>query len=92
MVAEFLLHCVNPKYIEIPNDSQPIMLHNDIIEQNHTKSIPPNLIRLISSREKLEFRAVKGIYCYHEPNPDKDTEKHAHHSLFNFIHFAMKKL
>ena len=62
MVSEFLPHYVNPEPIEIPNDTQPIMLHDEIIEEKQTKCIHPRLIPLILSRKKIKkLRAVRAI-------------------------------
>ena len=89
--AEFLSYCyVESKITETSdyNDSQPIVLNNELVEGNHKSSIYPKSVPLMPSNEKLKYRTVRAILRYHEPDPDKYPEKYAHHLLFTFYPFC----
>ena len=69
------------------NNSQPVDLGDEHIETNHSKCSLPDYVPLMSSKEKLKCRKVKAVLRYHQPNPNKDIEKYAHHLLFSFFLF-----
>ena len=41
----------------------------------------------MSSNEKLKRRKVRAVLRYHVPNPNRNSEQHAHHLLFSFFPF-----
>ena len=66
--AEFLSYCyVESKINETSdyNDSQPIVLNNQLVEGNHKSCIYPKSVPLMSSNEKLKYRTVRAILRYH---------------------------
>ena len=68
------------------NDSQPKILQEDLLENNHSSCNYPATIPLMSSKEKLKCRKVKVVLRYHVPNRHKYPEKYAHHLLFMYHH------
>ena len=91
--AEFLsLYYVDAKQLEISeNDSQPVVLNDELMNSNHEESIFPKIVPLMSSKEKLKCRKVKAVLRYHQPSPHKNVEQYSHHLYLLFIHFVMKK-
>ena len=88
--AEFLsYYYVESKIDETSNynDSQPVVLNNELVEGNHESCIYLKSVLLMSSNKKLKCRTVRAILRYHEPNPDIYPEKYAHHLLFIFYPF-----
>ena len=55
--AEFLsLYYVDAKQIAISeNDSQPVVLNNELMDSNHEESIFPKIVPLMSSKDKTEM-------------------------------------
>ena len=91
--AEFLsLYYVDAKQIEISeNDSEPVVLNDELMDSNHEESICPKIVSLMSSKEKLKCRKVKAVLRYHQPSPIKMlNNKHIIFYLL-FIHFVKKK-
>ena len=91
--AEFLsLYYVDAKQIAISeNDSQPVVLNNELMDSNHEESIFPKIVPLMSSKEKLKCRKVKVVLRYHQPIPHKNVEQYAHHLLFAFYPFRKEE-
>ena len=91
--AEFLsLYYVDAKQIAISeNDSQPVVLNNELMDSNHEESIFPKIVPLMSSKEKLKCRTVKVVLRYHQPIPHKNVEQYAHHLLFAFYPFRKEE-
>ena len=86
--AEFLsLYYVAPKKLDDINDSQPEILVDVLLDENHGSCMLPNNVPLMSSKEVLKCRKVKAVLRYHVPNPHKNPEKYAHHILFMFYPF-----
>ena len=58
--AEFLSpYYVDAKQVEISeNDSQPLVLNDELMDSNHEESILPKIVPLMSSKEKLKCRKV----------------------------------
>ena len=72
------------------NDNQPIVLNNDLMEENSTESdchLFPSVVPLMSSKQKLKCRKVKAVLRYHVPNRHKYPEEYAHHLLFMYYPF-----
>ena len=69
------------------NDSQPVVLNDEVVELNHKSFIYTKSVPLMSLSETLKCRTVRAILRYHEPNPDKYSEKYVHHLLFTFYPF-----
>ena len=90
---EFLsLYYVDAKQIEIcENDSQPVVLNDELMDSNHEESIFPKIVPLMSSEEKLKCRKVKAVLRYHQPSPHKNVEQYAHHLLFAFYPFRQEE-
>ena len=90
---EFLsLYYVDAKQIEIcENDSQPVVLNDELMDSNHEESIFPKIVPLMSSEEKLKCRKVKAVLRYHQPSPHKNFEQYAHHLLFAFYPFRQEE-
>ena len=87
--AEFLsLYYVAPKKLDDINDSQPEILVDVLLDENHGSCMLPNNVPLMSSKEVLKCRKVKAVLRYHVPNPHKNPEKYAHHILFMFYPFC----
>ena len=87
--AEFLSHyvLVSGKTDNEENDSQPEILTENVLEENHSLCGYPLNIPLMSSKEKLKCKTVKSVLRYHVPNPHKQPEKYGHHMLFMFYPF-----
>ena len=88
--AEFLsFYYVESKINETSNynDSQPVVLNDEVVAGNHRSCIYPKSIPLMSPNEKLKCKTLRVILRYHEPNPDKYPEKYAHRLLFTFYPF-----
>ena len=51
----------------------------------------PKVIPLMSSKEKLKCRNVKAVLRYHQPSPNRDIEKFAHHMLFSLYLFRIEE-
>ena len=88
--AEFLsYYYVESKIDETSdyNDSQPVVLNNELVKGNYKSCIYLKSVLLMSSNKKLKCRAVRAILRYHEHNPDRYSEKYAHHLLFTFYPF-----
>ena len=87
--AEFLSHYyVVASQPETENDSQPEVLQDRVLEENHSDCLYPSSIPLMSSnKEKLKCRKVKAVLRYHVPNRHKKPELYAHHLLFMFFPF-----
>ena len=87
--AEFLSpYYIDAKQSEIfENDSQPVVLNDELMNSNHQESIFPKIVPLMSSKEKLKCRKVKEVLRYHQPSPHKIVEQYAHHLLFAFYPF-----
>ena len=77
------------KYIE--SDCQPIVLDDEIMGSNHVKRSYPKAISLMSSKGKLKCRNVKAVLRYHQPSPNRDIEKFAHHMLFSLYLFRIEE-
>ena len=58
------------------NDSQPVVLNDEVVELNHKSFIYTKSVPLMSLSETLKCRTVRAILRYHEPNPDKYSEKY----------------
>lgn len=74
------------------NDSQPIVLDDNIVEENHKNSIYPTTIPLMSSKEKRICGRVKNALQYHKLNPNKSPKKLFHHLLITFYPFRYEDL
>ena len=91
--AEFLsLYYVDAKQIEISeNNSQPVVLNDELMNSNHEEFIFPKIVPLMSSKEKLKCRKVKAVLRYLNIVPIRMlTNMHIILCLF-FIHFVKKK-
>lgn len=90
---EFLSpYYVLPKTTQIPeNDFPPVVLNNEFMELNHSKSrfLDKNEL-MTSNNEKLKNQKVRAVLKYHQPNPQKYIERHALHLLFTFFPFCDK--
>ena len=91
--AEFLsLYYVDAKQIEISeNDSQPVVLNDELMDSNHEESICPKIVSLTSSKEKLKCRKVKAVLRYHQPSPIRMLNNKYIIFYLLFIHFVKKK-
>ena len=72
---------------ELHNDSQPVVLDDELMKTNHLYFKFMKTIPLMSSKEKLKCRKVKAVLRYHVPNANKNAEEFAHHLLFLFYPF-----
>lgn len=85
--AEFL-HFYRVKYVECKeNDCQPNELEDELIETNHTNTVYPKEVPLMSSDTKLKYRKVPLVLRYFEPNKNKNPEDFAHHLLMLYFPF-----
>ena len=85
--AEFLAYCyldVSSDYEQ--NDNQPVVLNDEIIEENDTYMFP-SVVPLMSSKQKIKCRKIRAVLRYHVPNRHKYPEKYAHHLLFMYYPF-----
>ena len=84
--AEFLAHY----YLDISNndenDNQPIVLNDEIMEEN-TQCILPSVVPLMSSKQKLKCRKVQAVLRYHVPNRHRFPERYAYHLLLMYYPF-----
>ena len=66
------------------NDCQPVVLNDKVMELNHGESRFPNKIELLThNKQNVKCRKVtKKTVRYHQPNPQKNIELHAHHLPF----------
>ena len=79
---------VQPKLrLSTNNDSQPVVLSDQLMENNLADFQFINIIPLKSSEEKLKCRKVRAVLRYHAPNVNKHPEQHAHHLLLSFYPF-----
>ena len=86
--AEFLYYYVQPKLrLSTNNDSQPVVLSDELMETNHDDGQFINIVPLMPSEEKLKCRKVTAVLRYHAPNVNKHLEQYAHHLLFSFYLF-----
>ena len=70
------------------NNSQPEILEDQVIEENHTSCDHPMKLPLISDKKEiLKCRKVKAVLRYHVPNQHKRPEEYAHHTLFMYYPF-----
>ena len=74
------------------NDSQPIVLDDNTVEEYHKNSIYPTTIPLMSSKEKRKCGRVKNALQYHKLNPNKYPKKLFHHLLITFYPFRYEDL
>ena len=74
-------------YDEIVNDCQPVVLNENVIEENHESNQLPKTVPLMSSKEVLKCRKVQKVLRYFTPNKDKFPEKFSHHLLMLFYPF-----
>ena len=75
-------------YIDDVSDSQPEVLSDDIIECQNTENYStelPDRIKLMSSKEVMKCRKVKGVMRYHTPDKSKEPEKYFHHLLMLYF-------
>ncbi|XP_066912801.1 uncharacterized protein [Clytia hemisphaerica] len=85
--AEFL-RFYSIKYVDNKeNDCQPNELVDDLVESNHPTNGYPNIVPLLSSRDKLKCRKVPLVLRLHEPNRNKHPEDYAHHLLMLYYPF-----
>ncbi|XP_066910247.1 uncharacterized protein [Clytia hemisphaerica] len=85
--AEFL-RFYSIMYVENKeNDCQPNELVDDLVESNHPTNGYPNIVPLLSSRDKLKCRKVPLVLRLHEPNRNKHPEDYAHHLLMLYYPF-----
>ena len=87
--AEFLscysVHCKSKEGAE--NENQPVVLDDELMNLQHSATHQNETIFLMSSNEKLKLRKVRAVLRYHVPNPNRNSEQHAHHLLFSFFPF-----
>ena len=72
-------------YKPTENDSQPIELDDQVLNENHVTLInyPKNLTLLNS--EKMKVRKVRKVLRLYEPNKSKDPEGYVHHLLMCYF-------
>ena len=87
--AKFLsYYYVQPKLrLSTNNDSQPVVLSDELLETNHADCQFINIIPIMSSEEKLKCRKIRADLRYHVPNVNKHPEQYAHHLLFSVTVF-----
>ena len=74
------------------NDSQPVVLNNEVVEGNYNSYIYPKSVPLMSSNEKLKGRTVRDILRYHETIQINIQRNMPNIYYSNFIFFAMKAI
>ena len=85
--ASYYLPSMKDKNLD-KNDSQPEILEDQVIEENHTScDHPMKLLIMSDKKEILECRKVKAVLRYHVPNQHKRPEEYAHHILFMYYPF-----
>ena len=91
--AEFLsYYYIAPKSVKDKESGcQPVVLDDELMESNHVNYTYPKVIPLMSSKEKLKCRNVKAVFRYHQPSPNRDIEKFAHHVLLSFYPFTTEE-
>ena len=72
-------------YKPTENDSQPVVLDDDVMNENHQlmANFPKSLTLL--STEKMKLRKVRKVLRFYEPNNSKDAEGYAHHLLMFYF-------
>ncbi|XP_057310266.1 uncharacterized protein LOC130648243 [Hydractinia symbiolongicarpus] len=87
--AQFLAnYYVKLKPNDAQNDNQPEILVDEIMEANHSSSMLPKTVLLMSSvKETLTCRKVKAVLRMHCPKIEKHPEGFAHHHLFMYYPF-----
>ena len=69
------------------NDWQSMELKDELLEVNSPATHYPNVISLMSSKEKMKFRKLPSVLRYFTPNKNRDYESYAHHLLLLFYPF-----
>ena len=88
--AEFLLY-YKKSIKDIECDCQPIVLDIELMKSKYPKFSYPKVIPLMTSKEKLKCRNVKKDLRYHQPSPNRDTEKLVNHMPFSFYPFRTEE-
>ena len=73
------------------NDSQLVVLDDELIESQHSDFHYNKTIHFMSSKQKLKRRKVRAVLRYHVPNANRNAEGYAHHMLFSFYPFRDKE-
>ena len=71
---------------EVDNDSLPVVLHQELMEQGHVLEYP-SFIPLMNSNDKLKCRKVRAVLRYPPQNKNLHPEKYAHHLLMCYYPF-----
>ena len=61
------------------------------MKSKYPKFSYPKVIPLMTSKEKLKCRNVKKDLRYHQPSPNRDTEKLVNHMPFSFYPFRTEE-
>ena len=68
------------------NDNQPVVLSDDVIEnQHHDCSRLPKRIKLMSRKETMKCRKVKAVIHFYTPSKITEPEKYFHHILMLYF-------
>ena len=81
-VFSLLLFAVKKSKLELINDSQPVVLDDELIETNDLDSQLIKTTPLMSSKAKMKCRQVKVVLQYRVPNASRNAEEYAHYLLF----------
>ena len=76
---------------EIEIDCHPIVLDEDLMKSDSVKCIYATVIPLMSAKESFKGRNLKAVWQYHQPSPNRDIEKFAHHMLLFFYSFRVEE-
>ncbi|XP_066911767.1 uncharacterized protein [Clytia hemisphaerica] len=78
-------------YAELINDSQPNVLDDTVVEENHVENPLPKKIPLMNSKECMRCRKVRKVLRTYTPNRHLYPEKYAHHLLMLFYPFRKEE-
>jgi len=75
---------------EVDNDSLPIVLDEQLMEQDREIVFPP-VIPLMNSKEKLKCRKVRSVLRFPPQNKNLNPERYAHHLLMCYYPFRSEE-
>ena len=89
---EFLRYYYLTQITTNENDYQPEELTDHLIQRNHTfQHNYPNVIPLMSSKEKLKCCKIPNVLQHYEPNRHVHSENYYHHILFMYYPFRREE-
>lgn len=86
------MYYIGTKPLEISKNSyEPMELNDKLKDKNYQDSMFPEIVRLMLSKEKLEYRNFKVVLRCHQPSLHKNTEQYVHHLVFAFYPFCQEQ-